>query len=383
MEGRSYRFSGKAILNALLQDADPNSAKTTSAPKKKKTSGTWRRWARYLSATGLVLVGIFFLVGSLQSVSDNVRLQELKAAADVAGLRRLNRETAVVSDVRAKEDFEAESAEIREALGIPDLTFQYGDLTHLEYPLQGQIAKAISQIETEVILAHSLDDLVAVFPGSQTWVLRTKKGLASIRLGSLLKLEEGVGHSGLVTNVSMNRLELKTDRGPIQFLERPAYELFGQSERDEVQTVIYPEENGNLVPLLKWVATELGGTYESQVVQSGQVVGFFPPYAGLDGFLADLTSIGVKWADQVLTLESRPQPKLYIGSFRMTIYLSGTLNSLFARFDQLLPQDLQWAPFGDRSYLYSGQQLITVLNQFNLYSAYQNNQLVLLREKVQ
>jgi hypothetical protein len=198
-----------------------------------------------------------------------------------------------------------------------------------------------------------------------------------------LKLRKGIGHSGTVIGVSFQRLEVKTDRGKIEFLERPHYELFGQSEANDVLTVVYPQDDGNLVPLLQWVSQELGLAYESHAVQPGQIAGFFPPYPDLKAFLDDLVSIGVKRSPGQVTLELQPRLKLVTSSFQRSLYFSDSLDQLLARFDDLLPQDVHWTPFGERIYWYSGQQLISVLNQFNLHPSYQDNKLFLLREKTQ
>jgi len=307
------------------------------------------------------------------------RIKALQEQRDIAGLRRLSAERAVTRAVYDARERRRILADIERDLGIEA---RMDPVTYRALPDGARIAAAIADLEDEVI-AFAAEDVVAVFAhlDQPMWVVAARdQRYHPLRLGDWVDVGGIVGY---ITRVGHDRLELRTEQETTRTIARPAFDLFGLSEKHGRVSLIYARTEGNLAPLLAVIAEVTERELVDESGLPGQMAGFFPPFRDTDEILAYLTEHGIQQIHDgnrpILTIPARPRLRLITSFHEHYISMTAPESTIIARFASISPVPFEVVLDNDPTLWYTGQSFEQVLADRDLLTRHHEAGIELIR----
>jgi len=380
IQSSGMRKDLKIYWGGLFSNNEEEHAEWVNRIQKEALSG-FKRWSRIWIP--IAVVSLFVTSGAIWVLMawnkpPDMRIQQLAKARDVAGLRALASENRQLTPVLNESEAAELKANVIAATGL-DLDLKL-DVDHfVDYPLHQAIAREVSRLETEIHLI-SPERLAAVFPflKNPIWVFADETGrLFSVSLGTNVLVEGNIGH---IYQVNSFTLSYRLQNGEDRVLERPLYTYFGQNQEHRgTHSVILKQPEGNLSHLIDFLGRELNVEVDNRALYEGQISGFFPEVTDLVDLLPEFKEAGIHFDGHTILVKQEPEIKLLLGFYDTKIYAYKDLNKLFAYFDELTQQTINWQPFSGERYWYNGQSFYHVCRQAGLLATINGNEITLIR----
>lgn len=283
-------------------------------------------------------------------------IEEHVNMGDAGGLMTLDRTHSELRSVYTDQERQEILDQIQNELGIEA---QMDRVTYRVHPYREEVAQAISRINQNVIEIFE-GDVVAVLPhlNDPMWVVDQGSRYEAVQLGAWVKSGDVAGY---VERIGFNALEVVGERGEHLRIERGPLILFRKQEENTNVSLFYPQDTGNLLPLLELFARLEGKVLDNQARNSGQIAGFLPPYKQLGALFNDLSMLGVHAEQDILVLRATPHPKIHTDFHMHSLSLRRKESELLNLFASIAPVPFEIQLGLDERIWYTGQNLATLL----------------------